>query len=147
MLGRDFVIRLDDNGLTPDLIFIDPSRLANLHDYYLDGPPALAIEITLAGSADLDRQLKRQLYEAASLPEYWLIEPDPPHITFYHLEAEGRYHALTVDRQGRYLPTGNGRHRPVSLDQDGVYHSPVVPDLALSVPRLWAMTEHNWAEP
>lgn len=52
-----------------------------------------------------------------------------------------------MDHQGRYLPLTNGRHRPVSLDQDGVYHSPAVPELALSVPRLWQMTERDWTEP
>jgi hypothetical protein len=147
MFGRDFVIRLGENGLTPDLVFIDELRSANLREYYLAGPPALAIEIALKGSIEVDRHLKWQLYEQAGLPEYWLIEPASQQITFCDLETDGRYHPVIVDRSGKYQPVTNGRRRPVSLDQDGVYHSQAVPGLALSVPRLWMMTEHDWAEP
>jgi len=50
-LGRGFVIRLGEHGLTPDLLFVDRTGLVNLHEYYLDGPPSLALEITLEGSA------------------------------------------------------------------------------------------------
>ena len=145
-LGRDFVIRLGDNGLTPDLIFIDRDRLANLRDYYLDGPPALVIEITLAGSADRDRNLKRQLYEQTGVPEYWLIEPETQQIIFYHLEPDGRYHSIVVDSQGRYQATTNGRYHQETVDSQGVYYSMAIPGLALSVPHLWSMDERNWEE-
>lgn len=158
-LGYDFVVRLDENGLTPDLIFIDRNRLVNLHDYYLDGPPALAIEITLEGSgnADHDRDLKRRLYERAGLPEYWLVEPATQEIIFYRLGADGRYQPLVVDRQGVPQGEGNGRltNRWVTsdashqgaVDGQGVYHLRAVPGLALAVPRLWTMEETNWQEP
>ncbi|MFL6198703.1 MAG: Uma2 family endonuclease [Thermoanaerobaculia bacterium] len=79
--GRDFVIRLGENGLTPDLLFMDRACLPNLHEYYLDGPPPLVIEITLDGSAEEDRGRKRSLCERAGIPEYWLVEAaaqEPP---------------------------------------------------------------------
>ncbi len=158
-LGHDFVVRLDENGLTPDLIFIDRKRLVNLHDYYLAGPPTIAIEITLEGSgnADHDRDLKRRLYEEAGVPEYWLIEPGTQEIIFHQLAAEGHYHSLVVDRQGVPHMTSNGRlcNKPVTndhshqrgVDNQGVYHSRAMPGLGLSIPRLWTMTETNWKEP
>jgi Uma2 family endonuclease len=90
-LGRDFVIRLGENELTPDLLFIGRARLTNLHEYYLEGPPALVIEITLEGSADQDRTLKHRLYEQAGIPEYWLVEAKQKHILFWRLSHDGRY--------------------------------------------------------
>lgn len=128
MLGRDFVVRLGENGLTPNLLFIDLARLANLHEYYLDGPPALVIEITLEGSANQDRILKRRLYEQASIPEYWLIEADAQQILFWQLGADGRYHQ-------------------VASDQQEIYHSATVHGLALSIPHLWTMEQANWGQP
>lgn len=124
-LGRDFVIRLGENGLTPDLLFIDRTRSADMHEYYLDGPPTLVIEITLEGSAEQDRILKRRLYEQAGIPEYWLFESATQESTFLRLGADGRYHRATADPQG-------------------VYHSTAVPGLALSLPHLWTMDERDW---
>ena len=36
-LGRDFAMRLGNNGFTPDVLFIALDRLTQLKDYYLDG--------------------------------------------------------------------------------------------------------------
>jgi Uma2 family endonuclease len=118
-LGRDFVIRLGENALTPDQLFIDRPRLSNLHDRYLDGPPALAIEITQEGNAEQDRVLKRRLYESAGIPEYWLIEAAAQEAVFLCLGSDGRYH-------------------PAVADAEGIYHSTAVPGLALSLPHLWS---------
>lgn len=122
-LGRDFVIRLGENALTPDLLFIDRARLANLHEYYLDGPPTLVIEITLEGSADQDRTLKHRLYEQAGIPEYWLVEAEQREILFWRLGHDGRY-TLVPEREG-------------------IYRSAAVPGLALSVHQLWQIDRTN----
>jgi hypothetical protein len=68
-LGRDFVVRLGDDGLTPDQLFIDRQRLSNLHHCYLDGPPAAIIEVVQPGSEVQDRHSKRLLYQRARVPE------------------------------------------------------------------------------
>lgn len=126
-LGRDFVVRLGEHGLTPDLLFIDRARLANLHEYYLDGPPALVMEITLEGSADQDRTLKHRLYEQAGIPEYWLVEAQQKQILFWRLGRDGRYERMP--------------------DSQGIYHSAAVPGLSLSVHQLWTMDRTNWDQP
>jgi len=118
--GRDFVIRLGENGLTPDLLFMDRACLPNLHEYYLDGPPPLVIEITLDGSAEEDRGRKRSLCESAGIPEYWLVEAAAQETTFFRLGADGRYYRAAPDDRL-------------------VYHSAAVPGLALSLPHLWTM--------
>jgi hypothetical protein len=118
VLGRDFVVRLGENGLTPDLLVIDRPGLARLHDYYLEGPPALVIEVTSENSGEQDRVLKRRLYEAAGVPEYWLIDAEARAADFLRLGADGRY-------------------QPASPDSQAVYRSAYLPDLALVLPDLW----------
>ncbi len=122
LLGRDFVVRLGEDGLTPDVVFIGRERLVHLHEYYLDGPPDLVIEVTLEGSEQQDREVKRRLYERAGVPEYWLVEPAAQEVEFLRLGPQGHYHR-------------------VKPDGEGVYRSVVVEGLALSVPHLWAEEE------
>ena len=137
-LGRDFVIRLGENGLTPDAIFIDRQRLARLYDRYLEGPPAIAIEIVMTGSAEQDSILKRQLYEQGGIPEYWLIDPERMHITFYRLLPGGRYAPLVLKAQDI--------RRLLETETDYVYKSEAVPGLSLSIRQLWSMTGHDWQD-
>jgi Uma2 family endonuclease/predicted RNase H-like HicB family nuclease len=137
--GRDFVIRLGENGLTPDILFVDRARLAFLRERYLDGPPALAIEIVTSGSMEQDRRLKRDLYEQAGIPEYWLVQPDPARMTFYRLGDDGRYQPWEL---------GPAEIAPiVESDEDRRYASVAVPGLSLSLRDLWRMTSHDVKDP
>lgn len=136
--GCDWVIRLGEDGFTPDVVFIDRVRLANLYNRYLEGPPAIAIEVIEEGSADQDRILKRQRYEQGGVPEYWLIEPEAMTITFHQLQPDGRYAALVVGPQDL--------KRLVETKQDITYASVAVPGLTLSLLQLWTGEEHDWQE-
>lgn len=144
-LGHDFVVRLGENALTPDQIFIANERLHDLHNYYLDGPPTVAVEITQEESAEKDHRQKRQIYEQAGVPEYWLIDPQHKQSRFHQLQPDGHYEVITVDHRGVCRAGDNGRYADESVDQHGVYHSPFVPGLALSVPHLWTMKDIDWA--
>ncbi|MFQ5854099.1 MAG: Uma2 family endonuclease [Anaerolineae bacterium] len=137
--GPDFVIRLGEDGPTPDVIFIDRDRLANLRDRYLEGPPAIAIEIVLEGSEDQDRILKRRLYEQGGVPEYWLVQPEELKITFYRLQSDGRYEPLVIGPQEL--------QRIVDTKEDRIYESVAVPGLSQSLLQLWTMEEHSWKDP
>jgi hypothetical protein len=138
-MGRDFVIRLGEDGLTPDLMFVSRERYGSLFERYLEGPPTIAIEITLPASADQDRVLKRRLYERAGVPEFWLIEPDVPRITFHRLQPDGTYAAVVFDERAlaRMIATG----------EDIVYDSVAVPELHLSLRDLFTMEEKVWEQP
>jgi hypothetical protein len=127
-LGRDFVVRLGDDAVTPDLLVIDRSRLADLHEYYLDGPPCVAIEITLSTTRAWDHTGKRALFERAGVPEYWVLDPDAQQAHLWRLGGDGQYQAVVPDAQG-------------------VYRSTAIPHLALSLPHLWTMSERDWDQP
>lgn len=126
-LGRDFVVRLGDDGLTPDLLVVGRARLADLRGYYLDSPPDVAIEIALDG-ADEDLLARGRLYERGRVPEYWTVDPERRRASFWRLGNDGRYHEAFPD-------------------DDQVYRSVAVPRLALSLPHLWSMEDTDWQQP
>lgn len=126
--GHDFVVRLGDDGLTPDVLFIHRDQMTRLRGYYFGGPPALVIEVLSKCSARYDLEVKRELYERAGVPEYWIVAPATQEITFLRLDDDGRYHR-------------------VAPDQEGVYRPAPVDGLALPVSRLWAEDEPRTLSP
>ncbi len=123
-IGRDFVVRLGENGLTPDQVVMDRSSMERLREYFLDGPPAIVVEIADGRSAEQDRTVKRRLYEAGGIPEYWMFDAQAEEALFLRLDADGRYH-------------------PEAPDSAGIYRSSAVPGLALSLPHLWSREERR----
>jgi hypothetical protein len=126
-LGRDFVMRLGDHALTPDLLLLERRRLAALHEYYIDGPADLVIEIFMPGHEAQDRDIKRHLYLAGGVPEYWLVNPATRSVIFLRLEDTG--------------------YRMSLPDDDGHFRSASVPGLAFIPARLWEEEPHSVIEP
>lgn len=80
--GRDLVYR-------PDVSFVHKTRLPSLPER-LRIAPDLVVEVVSATSARMDRETKRDDYERAGVPEYWIVDPDEQRVTFLRL-TEGRY--------------------------------------------------------
>lgn len=55
------------------------------------GAPDWIVEILSPGTAGKDQIVKRQLYEANGVREYWLIQPFDKVMTVYRLGIDGRY--------------------------------------------------------
>ena len=103
-LGRDFVMRLGDNGLTPDLLFFKGQGLNQLYEAYLSGPAELVIEVVMPGHEQSDLTLKYSGYQATGVQEYWLIYSETQQVEFYRL-IEGQYCRQSLDSDGHYRPT------------------------------------------
>jgi Uma2 family endonuclease len=103
-LGRDFVMRLGENGFTPDLMFFKGQGLNRLRSYYLDGAAELVIEILRPGHEYCDRVLKRQYYEAAGVPEYWILNANTQQTEFWR-RMDGQYVQQVLDGDGFYRPS------------------------------------------
>jgi hypothetical protein len=103
-LGRDFVMRLGDDGVTPDLMLIAPGRFQHVHYMYLDGPADLVIEITMPGHEQDETQIRRRRYAAAGIPEYWIVDPTAQTMQFL-CYVEGAYQEQPLAPDGRYRPT------------------------------------------
>ena len=61
-LGRDFVMRLGDEGFTPDTVFFKNANLNTLYEYYLRGPAELVIEVIRPAHRHYDDYVKRSYY-------------------------------------------------------------------------------------
>jgi Uma2 family endonuclease len=56
----------------------------------LERTPLLLVEVASPGTRLIDLGTKRLAYEAAGVPEYWLVDPEEPSLTVLHLVG-GRY--------------------------------------------------------
>jgi hypothetical protein len=116
-LGRDFVMRLGNDGFTPDLVFFKSSGLNQLYSYFVSGPAELVIEVLMPRHEASDREQKYQSYQAAGVPEYWLVDPAAEQVEFYRLI--------------------NGGYQRQPLAADGFYRPGSVPGLAFCPAVLW----------
>lgn len=106
------------SGREPDLLFVAKEHLDRLSRNRLDGPADLVVEVVSPESAARDREVKRAEYEAAQIPEYWLLDETQRRADFLALGADGRYH-------------------PIPVGEDGVFRSNVLPGFWLCVEWLW----------
>jgi len=100
-LGGGFVNRLSNNGFMPDILFYKAQGLNRLYDYYLDGPAELIVEFVVPESDRYDREVKRSYYQAASVPEYWIVDAEQESIEFLGLSG-GVYQRQQPSPDGRY---------------------------------------------
>ena len=123
-LGRvyylNFLMKLANRptGRMPDIMFVANGHLDRIKHSYLDGPADLVVEVVSPDSEVRDRFLKLGEYQDAGIPEYWLVDPLRKEALFYVLGTDGTY-------------------REVTLSQDGIYTSTVLPELKVRVEWLW----------
>ena len=116
-LGRDFVMRLGDNGFTPDLVFVTGEHLHQLRAYYLDGAADLVMEVILPGHSYADKVAKKAYYQAGGVKEYWIVAPETEQIEFWRNQ--------------------DGKFQQQQLEPDGCYRPPNLPGLVFVPHRLW----------
>lgn len=127
-LGRDFVMRLGNNGFTPDLIVYKSQGLNQLFSYFLSGPAELVIEILMPGHEAADRSAKFDYYQTAGVPDYWLIDPESQQVEFYRL-VEGQYQRHQLNSDGHYRPISvpGLTFQPDALWQEDGDYNPLEP--------------------
>lgn len=108
-LGRlylaPFEVKLSpDVSREPDLVFLAKEHLDRLTPERIVGPPDLIIEVVSDDSVQRDRVDKFDEYEAAGVPEYWIIDNRPRRrrAQFYHLDGSGQYQSIPADAEGIY---------------------------------------------
>ncbi len=102
ILEAPFLMKLTTAAREPDLIFVSTKHLSRLAPTYLNGPADLVVEVVSPKSAARDRGDKLYEYQAAGIPEYWLIDPRTDHAEFYLLNAKGVYEVVPLDSDGKY---------------------------------------------
>ena len=94
----------------PDLLFVASEHLHRIDARRLTGPADLVVEVLSEDDPNRDLVEKFQEYEAAGIPEYWIVEG-----------REGRAGAWL------YAIDPDGRYAPVPVGPDGRLHSRVMP--------------------
>jgi Uma2 family endonuclease len=87
----------------PDLIFVATEHLNRIKPTYLDGAADMVVEIVSPESTARDRGVKLVEYEAAGIPEYWLLDPLHTEAVVYVLGKDGLYHPNSRDAEGRLV--------------------------------------------
>ena len=103
-LGRDFVMRLNNDGFTPDLVFFKGTDLNQPYNYFVSGPAELVIEVLMPGHEGSDHTKKYQTYQGAGVPEYWIVDPAIKQVKFYRL-IDGNYQQQSLAADGFYRPS------------------------------------------
>lgn len=116
-MGRDFVMRLGDNGFTPDLLFMARENLPKFRAYYFNGAADLIVEVILPGHSYADKVVKKDYYLAGGVKEYWIIDPQIEQIEFWRNQ--------------------NGQFQQQQLEPDGSYRPNSIPGLVFVPHRLW----------
>lgn len=101
-LGRLFAaptgVRLPQQPvpLLPDIVLVLAAHLNIIGSHYIEGVPDLVVEILSPGNWLFDRYDKFLLYQAAGVPEYWIVDYRTETVEIYIWE-KGEY-VLQVGR-------------------------------------------------
>ena len=71
----------------PDIVFIAQRRRDIIGEAAIHGAPDLVVEVLSPGTAAIDRGRKMQAYARATVPEYWIVDPEAHVIEVYSLEG------------------------------------------------------------
>ena len=70
----------------PDLLVVLNANEQIMEESHIRGVPDLCVEILSPTTAIRDRGIKRERYESAGLPEYWVVDPDENCIEVHRLD-------------------------------------------------------------
>jgi Uma2 family endonuclease len=82
----------DGSQLVPD---ITVARTADLGDKCLTRTPLLVVEVISPSSRLMDPLVKREKYQSAGVPAYWIADPGPARLTVLEL-VDGSYETRAV---------------------------------------------------
>jgi len=84
------VVLSGDTNVEPDIVVIRSERAHIIHRARIHGPPDIVVE-ALSSNRNRDLVAKRRLYQAAGVPEYWILDGDADTLTRLELDDAGVY--------------------------------------------------------
>lgn len=84
----------------PDLLFVATKNLKIIEQKCVMGAPDLVVEIISPGSVVRDRVQKKEIYEKAGVPEYWIVDPKYFLVEVYQHTPSGYTLLHTAEGEG-----------------------------------------------
>ncbi|MDQ3847189.1 MAG: Uma2 family endonuclease [Bacteroidota bacterium] len=85
--------------LQPDIVFTAQENLSIIKDDKIKGVPDLIIEILSPGNPDLDKVVKKEVYEQFGVKEYFIVHPVTKEVIAY--QHDGQQYILQQSEYGR----------------------------------------------
>jgi len=90
------VVVADDSALGPDIVVVRTERVGIIGPTVIDGgAPDILVEV-LSSNRHADLVRKRELYEAAGVAEYWILDGEADTLTQLELGDDGMYQERAV---------------------------------------------------
>jgi hypothetical protein len=124
VMGRDQVIRIGEDALTPDIFICRDKHDSRQHAYFFDGAPELIIDFMHPATRDFDEKVRLPLYQKLGAAEIWLIDAESESIQAYTRQQEA------------YQKKVISGHEPLV--------SSALPGLQLHTAKLWAIKQNPW---
>ena len=102
LTGPFDVVLSESTVVAPDLVV---ARRSDFTARDLPVAPLLVVEVRSRSTATIDAVVKRELYERAGVPSYWLVDPAGPAITVLEL-VDGRYAQVARATAGEAIEVG-----------------------------------------
>lgn len=99
--GLVFIAPLDvrlasDTVVQPDLLVLLDERVIGVVDDAVEGPPSIVIEVLSQSTSRRDLTIKRNLYAAHGVAEYWIADPAGKTVTVHSDPAAGHYRSVVT---------------------------------------------------
>ncbi|MBA2319078.1 MAG: Uma2 family endonuclease [Euzebyales bacterium] len=88
----------DGRVLQPDVCYLGPARLGQVQGRRLVAPPDLIVEVSSPSTRTHDLVVKRALYEAGGVPEFWLVDLEAQRVEAYRHDGRGYRQPRLVGR-------------------------------------------------
>ena len=124
-LGRVYLSPIDvvftlHDIVEPDLVFVAGDQLEIMTEKNIQGAPAIVVEVVSKSTRRRDERIKKELFDRGGVREYWIVDPERSQVVVYRREGAG----LDV-------------RTPLTVTDQAVLTSPLLPGFSLSVPELF----------
>jgi hypothetical protein len=139
-MGRDQVIKIGENALTPEIFVYTNENDPRQYNFYFDGGPDLIIDLVHPATRDFDEKQRLRLYQESGAAEIWMIDFEKRHINTYSRASTVYKHTIfgpTEDIESSALP-GITLHNGKLWDRH--YH-----DSYFSYPKINSVGDLKWS--
>jgi len=85
-----------DSVVQPDIVVLLDDRLKVLSEEAVEGAPSIAVEVVSRSTNRRDLIVKRHLYAAHDVAEYWIADPAGKTLTIHPDPAGGQYRSVVT---------------------------------------------------